>query len=161
MQAHTISQRSYFLNFLFYIAFMKVYIENYGCSANKNNAEQIISMALSAGHEYVTREEDADLIIINTCTVKHLTEQKILYRIKELRGKKVVVTGCMIPLQEKKVRKYNNEITTVPWNELHQFKDIFGEPKQKVYFSFDKLTKIVQINVGCVGNCNYCIVKKI
>ncbi len=140
---------------------MKVYLENYGCAANKNNAEQIISLALSAGHKYVSKEEEADLIIINTCTVKHLTEQKILHRIKHLTGKKVIVTGCMIPLQEKKVKKYNPDVLTIAWNKLEEFTHIFGKPSRKVYFSYDALTKIIQINVGCVGNCSYCIVKKI
>lgn len=140
---------------------MKVYVENYGCAANRNNAEQIISLALGAGHEYVSKETKADIIIINTCTVKHLTEQKILYRIKELKGKNVVVTGCMIPLQEKKVRNIYPNIVTIAWNELEKFKDIFGEPYRNIHFSFDNLTKIVQISVGCVGNCSYCIVKKI
>ncbi|NPA38404.1 MAG: tRNA (N(6)-L-threonylcarbamoyladenosine(37)-C(2))-methylthiotransferase [Candidatus Nanohaloarchaeota archaeon] len=140
---------------------MKVYVETYGCAANKNNSEIIITKALSAGHEIVSKEEDADLVVINTCTVKHLTEQKILHRIKTLKQKPLIVTGCMVPIQAKKVKRINADADLIPWNELDAFEDIFGKPKKKVYFSYDQLIKIVQINVGCVGNCSYCIVKKI
>ncbi|AFK21618.1 putative methylthiotransferase [Pyrococcus sp. ST04] len=50
-----------------------------------------------AGHELVSDENDAEVVVVNSCAVKDPTERKIARRIKELldEGKKVIVTGCL------------------------------------------------------------------
>ena len=74
---------------------MKFYIETYGCSANFAESEMMVSLLLDAGHTLVNSEDDADVIILNTCGVKDPTEQKILNRMEELKDRKVVITGCL------------------------------------------------------------------
>ena len=160
----------WFLDFLnlfdVLLTVMKVYVETYGCAANRNNSEIIISKALSFGHDLVNNEREADLVVVNTCTVKHLTEQKIFSRLKYLKGlnKKVVVTGCMVPYQEEEIKSISDDFLLVGWNELDKFNAIFGNGKTNVIvrddlFSFSEITKIIQINTGCLGNCSYCATK--
>lgn len=54
-------------------------------------------LLLSSGYEIVEGEENADIVVVNSCAVKDPTEVKIARRIRELldRGKKVIVTGCL------------------------------------------------------------------
>ncbi len=141
---------------------MKVYVETYGCAANKNNSEIIISKALAGKNEVVSSEKDADIVVVNTCTVKHLTEQKIFSRLRKLKelGVDVIVTGCMVPVQNEELKTISEHFQLIGWNELDKFNRIFGiKNGQYAGFTYDKLTKIVQINYGCLGNCSFCIVK--
>ena len=74
---------------------MNIYIENYGCSANRSNAEIMAGLLEKAGCTVLKNEKNADIIILNTCIVKGPTESKALRRISELREKKLIVAGCM------------------------------------------------------------------
>ncbi|MEM4662014.1 MAG: 2-methylthioadenine synthetase, partial [Desulfurococcaceae archaeon] len=84
---------------------LKVYIETYGCALNKSDEALMINSLESRGHKLVSTPDEADAIIINTCTVRLDTEYKMLSRIKQLRGlcvksgKKLVVAGCMAKIQ--------------------------------------------------------------
>ena len=144
---------------------MKVYIETYGCSANINNSEIILAKALNAGHTKVETPEEADIIIINTCTVKHLTEQKIFHRISSLsstfKNKKIIITGCMVPIQSKELLEINPKLELVEWNRLDKFDSIFSNKSKEKYFCMEDAIGIVQINTGCLGSCTFCIVRLI
>ncbi len=76
---------------------MKVHIQTYGCTLNQADSEIISSIMEREGIGIGERDEDADVIVVNTCTVKKATAQKILYKLNNLdnAGRKVVVTGCM------------------------------------------------------------------
>ncbi len=143
---------------------MKVYIETYGCAANKNNSEIIIGKALGGRHEIVNEIDKADIIIINTCTVKHITEQKMFSRLKKLKekGNKVIVTGCMVPYQSDEIERISKDFIQIPWNDLDRFDKIFHiKSSQARDFSFSPVTRIIQIGTGCLCNCAYCAVKLI
>ena len=73
-----------------------VYIETYGCTLNQADSD-IIANILKCNNISTTSEGEADIVIVNTCTVKKPTEQKILYRLETLEKakKKIIVTGCM------------------------------------------------------------------
>ena len=76
-----------------------IYVESYGCSASQNESEIISGLLKKAGYDIVRNEKIADLIILVTCYVKTPTEQRILFRIKQLKkkfpDKKLVISGCM------------------------------------------------------------------
>ena len=76
-------------------ALARVYVEVYGCSANQADAEIASGLLAEAGHTLVETPEDADVSVILTCVVKTPTERKIVRRLGELRGRKIVVAGCM------------------------------------------------------------------
>ncbi len=55
-----------------------VYIKTYGCQMNERDSEQVAAMFLAAGYSPVTSERDADVILINTCSVREKAELKAL-----------------------------------------------------------------------------------
>ena len=79
----------------------RVAIETYGCTLNQSDSEMMGALLKQEGylvhHGRCDAKENYDYVILNTCTVKPPTEQKILHRIKELRGygNRLIVAGCM------------------------------------------------------------------
>jgi tRNA A37 methylthiotransferase MiaB len=76
---------------------MKTYIKTYGCTLNQSDSDIMRSVLEGSGIEVEARQQDADVTIVNTCTVKKPTEQRILYMLDRLvkSGARLVVTGCM------------------------------------------------------------------
>jgi len=155
-----------------------VYIESYGCSANQNNGEIMAGLLLRAGFNIVVNEENADLIIINSCIVKEPTMQKIVYRIKEIPlSKKLIVAGCMADAMAKRISLLNLNASILGSHNVNDIvkvakKVMEGERiveirkdhevhlcKPKVYSK--KIIGITQISEGCVGDCSYRIVKSV
>ncbi len=79
----------------------KVYIETYGCQMNVADTEVIFSLLGKAGYERTEVMEDADVILVNTCSVRDNAEQRIWGRIdtfqkqRKERGAVVGIVGCM------------------------------------------------------------------
>lgn len=80
----------------------KVYIESYGCQMNFSDSEIVASILAKDGYTAVDKAEDADLVLLNTCSIRDKAEQTVLNRIdslKNLKGAKkqlkVGVLGCM------------------------------------------------------------------
>ena len=57
---------------------MKVYIKTYGCQMNERDSESAAAMLAEAGHQIVRTEKEADLIILNTCSVREQAELKAI-----------------------------------------------------------------------------------
>ena len=75
---------------------MRIFIKNYGCSANLADGEVLAGCLVQAGHQLVNSPADANVLIYNTCAVKGPTENRIIYDIKNAqKGKKIVVAGCL------------------------------------------------------------------
>ena len=88
---------------------MKICIETYGCTANKSD-ESIARYQITNNPKYNLVEfiDDADLVIIFTCTVISATEQRMLSRIKQINklGKKIIVAGCMASIQKDLIEQF-------------------------------------------------------
>ncbi len=157
---------------------LKICIENYGCSANYNNGEIIAGLLKKAGHEIVGKsgESKADIIILNTCTVKEPTEKKIMKRIKKIpKNKKLIVAGCMPEVQADEIRKIRKDASLLGIGRIEKITELVEKLKQgknQNYIGGNKETKlllprirknpvieIVQISEGCNQNCSYCIVR--
>jgi len=151
---------------------MKFFIETYGCSANTSDSEIMAGLLVKRGHT-AAAEKDADVIIINTCTVKGPTEAKIRSRIQQLRktGKKLVIAGCMAEAQTESVRKLAPTAAIIGTHKIDRIVDAV-EGKTGIAVGSNRLNKallprvsgskhvaIVQINEGCLGNCTFCITK--
>jgi tRNA-2-methylthio-N6-dimethylallyladenosine synthase len=55
-----------------------VYIKTYGCQMNARDSEQVARQLVDRGHRLVERAEDADVILLNTCSVRDMAEQKAI-----------------------------------------------------------------------------------
>jgi tRNA-2-methylthio-N6-dimethylallyladenosine synthase len=79
----------------------RVYIKTYGCQMNERDSEQVSQMLIASGHVITTDAQDADVVLLNTCSVRDLAEQKALGKIGMLgalsRQRPVVygLLGCM------------------------------------------------------------------
>ncbi len=146
---------------------MKIYIEVYGCTANKADGNLIKGILKKNNFEIVNSINESDLIIILTCIVIDTTEQRILSRLKKLKekGKKIIVAGCMASIQQEKIKKilpnarflppqYSNNIVDVIKN-----KHIDLKYKNKTCFPkyYDDIFAPIAISEGCLFNCSYCI----
>lgn len=74
----------------------RIFLLNYGCAVNRVEGEAMAGVLASRGFTLVDSEDEADLVLVNTCGVKTPTENKILHRLKTIGGdKKIVVAGCL------------------------------------------------------------------
>ncbi|MDP9202176.1 MAG: tRNA (N6-isopentenyl adenosine(37)-C2)-methylthiotransferase MiaB [Gemmatimonadota bacterium] len=77
-----------------------VYIETYGCQMNVSDTELMLGKLTESGYEEVGQPDSADVILINTCAIRHHAEQRVLGRLGEMKSRMkrdavVGVTGCM------------------------------------------------------------------
>ena len=135
-----------------------VHIETFGCTANVGDTLRMRAIMKTAGHKIVEARE-ADIVIVNTCTVTKRTELNVLKRIKELKvqGKEVVVAGCMAAAQPELVKSILGEDVT-----MITPRDIYNgyNEEQEHELDFDGVIAVIPIAMGCVGRCTYCIVKQ-
>ena len=82
----------------------KIWVEAYGCSANFSDSEMISGLILNGGHTLAENEQDSDLNLIVTCSVKDATASKMVHRIKESSSKPLVVQGVFQRLNQKPLR---------------------------------------------------------
>src|SRR4029453_11545658 len=81
----------------------KYLIETFGCQMNFHDSERMAGLLDQAGYEATTQDIDADVIVINTCSVREHAEEKLYTRLGELRvlreetGRKpvIAVAGCV------------------------------------------------------------------
>lgn len=79
----------------------KVYIETYGCQMNEYDTELVKTILQNEKFQFVTYPEEADLVLLNTCSVRENANQKVYNRVNQIRqmqknGKiKIGILGCM------------------------------------------------------------------
>jgi tRNA-2-methylthio-N6-dimethylallyladenosine synthase len=82
---------------------MKYFIETYGCQMNVHDSERMAGLLEQAGHERAESDADAELVVINTCSVREKAEDKLYARLADLKGLRrqtgrtpiVAVAGCV------------------------------------------------------------------
>ncbi len=91
---------------------VKVYLENLGCAKNQVDAEWILARLARGGAEIVRRPEEADAILVNTCSFIEAAREESVETILELaelkkrgKGKKLFVTGCLAQRYREELRK--------------------------------------------------------
>jgi tRNA-2-methylthio-N6-dimethylallyladenosine synthase len=82
----------------------KVYLETFGCQMNVSDSERVASSLVSKGFEIAPDENSADVILLNTCSVREKAEQKLYTRVGRVRSshnKKpmIGVMGCVAQLE--------------------------------------------------------------
>ena len=80
----------------------QVFIKSYGCQMNVYDSERMAEALIPMGYKSTSREEDADLIILNTCHIREKATEKIyseVGRLKPIKQKnpdlKITVAGCV------------------------------------------------------------------
>jgi tRNA-2-methylthio-N6-dimethylallyladenosine synthase len=81
----------------------KVYLETHGCQMNVSDSERVRSLLTAQGYEMIANEDSADVVLINTCSVREKPENKMYSRVGRLRTKVdkpiVGIMGCVAQLE--------------------------------------------------------------
>ena len=164
----------------------KVYIETMGCQMNKSDTERMLGMLSNFGYEETKHPKDADLLMVNTCSIRQLSEDKAFSLIgtwgkwKE-EGKNIKIGFCGCVAQQKAneifkraryvdfvlgthkiyslpeiIKKINNDEKVCECEETNATED--DKAKE---FKIDRVKAInawIPITEGCNNFCTYCIV---
>lgn len=163
----------------------KVRIETYGCQMNVADSEVVASMMQLAGYDLTEADDDADAVLLNTCSIRDNAEQKIYTRLqywqsmKRKTGKNILlgVIGCMAErLKEELAEKYGVDIVAGPDSYLDIPNLVAaaenGEKAINTILSTtetyrdvmprrvggNKVSGFISIMRGCNNFCSYCIV---
>ena len=159
----------------------KFYIETYGCQMNVADSEVVAAIMQTTDSEITDNIGDADIVILNTCSIRDNAEQKVQHRLQELGGKRkqgkiIGVIGCMAErMGDELVRDYGVDFVAGPDaymdipNLLAQCEQ--GERAINVTLSKTEtyrdimparigkqISGFVSIMRGCNNFCSYCVV---
>lgn len=153
---------------------MKYYLWTVGCQMNKADSEKLAAGFVRLGMKAVDRPERADLVVINTCSVRQHAEDRAyskLGRIRDLKKErpdlKVAVMGCMVGLKTDDLQKRFPQVDV--FARPQQFEPIMAlveEPAEDMGGEFwpttyavpEGPTAFVPVVHGCNKFCTYCIV---
>ncbi len=160
-----------------------VYIETYGCQMNLNDTEILASILNKSGFNITDKAENADVILLNTCSVRDNAEKKINERLKHLRHNKkdnsnlvVGLLGCMAErLRDTLIENQEIVDLVVGPDEYRKVPALIdnaykGEKGIAVKLSrvetyddieplrTDRISAWVSIMRGCDKFCSYCVV---
>jgi tRNA-2-methylthio-N6-dimethylallyladenosine synthase len=165
----------------------KYLIETFGCQMNFHDSERMAGLLTQAGYEPTTEDQDADVIVINTCSVREHAEEKLYTRLGELRvleqetGHKpvVAVAGCVAQQEGKSLLKKSNghvidvilgtqqlKMLPVLVDRVSEspFAEVSLDPMDDVTFPLgiaqrtDRVKAYVTIIEGCNDYCAFCVV---
>ena len=161
----------------------KLFIETYGCQMNVADSEVIGSILKVAEYEVTNEIAEADLILLNTCSIRDNAEQKIYSRLDQLnamrRGKSTLigVVGCMAErVKEELIEKYRVNIVAGPDTYLSLPQLIaeaeMGHAAMNIELSTTEtyrdiipmricsgnVSGYISIMRGCNNFCHYCVV---
>lgn len=161
-------------------------ILTYGCQMNVHDSEILAGMLGQMGYSQTSKEEEADIILINTCTIRDKAEQKVfgkLGALKKLKEEKpnliVGICGCMSQQEEvaEKIKKsYRHVDLLFGTHNVHQLPEMIKKilfNNERVFEIWEKEGEVVEglpqqrnegvsawvtITYGCNNFCTYCIV---
>ncbi len=154
----------------------KIYIETAGCSHNFADSEQMAGLLKEAQFQIIDDPEEADVIILNTCTVKTITENNFYKRLKEVEEKYpykiIIIAGCIPQTEPKKLKKH----TLIGTKQIHNVVEAVEEalndniikmlemgempPLNLPRVRKNPVVEIIPISRGCLGACTFCKTKQ-
>lgn len=162
---------------------LKFHIITYGCQMNKSDSEVLTTLLTGEGFSYIDKFDQADILILNTCSVRDTAERKVLGRLERLKKLKekrpdmiIGVCGCMAQSWEgaliEKFPHVDFVLGTSRLAELPNIIKLICDGKRRVVDTEDiapdndliptvresHVTAWVTIMHGCDNFCSYCIV---
>ena len=163
----------------------KLYVETYGCQMNVGDTEIVVSLMQREGYVYTERAEEADVVLINTCSIRDNAEQRIWGRLAEMRslrkrrpGLVVGILGCMAERLREKLLEGASGVDVVAGPDA--YRDLprlvreaeAGGKGVNVLLSTEEtyadiapvrldrngVSAFVAIMRGCNNYCSYCVV---
>lgn len=156
---------------------LKIWVEAYGCAASMGDYEMVRGLLTDGGYQLSKNESDSVLSIIITCSVKDVTEHKMLHRIDQLMntGKPLIIAGCL-PKANKKLleTKYptasllgphaiNGTIdivkSAISGQRAIALEDSALDKINLPRVRLNPVTSIIEIASGCMSVCTFCQTK--
>ena len=160
---------------------MRFAIHTYGCQMNVRDSEAVEAMLVAAGHERAEGEHDAELVIINSCTVRQKAEEKAVGKAGNLlaAGKVVGLMGCAVQRLGAAVftrlpklhfavapRRFglipkivaDARYPTLELGEDDVPEGLDAHPATRRAGTFAAVQSYVTVLLGCDNRCSYCIV---
>lgn len=162
----------------------RVYIETFGCQMNFSDSEIVCAILARHGYRSTLRVEEADVIFINTCSIREKAEQTARHRIQQYRGEKkrrevvIGVLGCMAERLKKRFLEEEKLIDLVVGPDA--YKDLphllaevqDGRKAVNTFLSREEtyadvspirylsngVTAFISIMRGCDNMCSFCVV---
>ena len=159
-----------------------VFIQTYGCQMNKYDSEIVAGILEAAGYFITDKSEEADIVLVNTCSVRDHAEKRAMGRISVLAGwresaphKKLGVIGCMAQRMKEDLltRKPFVDFVVGP-DEYQRLPELIADGRhgphcctqirpEETYGAVvpsrsSQVTGWVSITRGCNNFCSYCIV---
>ncbi len=165
---------------------MKIALVNHGCAKNLVDSELMLGLLTQKGHEITLDENDAQIVIVNTCSFIHDAEKESVQAILELvnAGKKVIVTGCLPQKHKAELKKAIPEIRamlgTSDFSQIVETVEAIANEKTDEYI--EKISEkpeyiypeeierqqitmgassYIKIADGCNYHCGYCIIPQL
>jgi len=143
----------------------RYHIETYGCTANRGESRRIERALRAGGHHPVDGPDEADVAILNTCTVVETTEHNMLRRARELDEETpadLVVTGCMALAQGERFAAAGIDADVLHWDDVpgHVRNGECPTATPDAEPVLDGVVGILPIARGCMSDCSYCITKQ-
>lgn len=152
-----------------------------GCKVNAYETEAMEELLQTAGYDIVPFTEQADVYVVNTCSVTNMAERKsrqMLHRAKKINPEAVVVaTGCYVQVSEEEARadaavdlvlgnNQKRQIVTAldAYFEGRTFDDVLADVEKEQYEELEVSTVLehtrafVKVQDGCNQFCSYCII---
>jgi len=163
----------------------KLYIESYGCQMNFSDSEVVASIMSKKGYNTTRNIDDADVVLINTCSIRDNAEKRVRNRLTEFKKKKsdnpdmvVGILGCMAERLKKSLLEQEKLVDLVAgpdaYRDLPNLIDEVGTGQRavNVLLSRDEtyadispvrldkggVSAFVTIMRGCDNMCSFCVV---
>jgi tRNA-2-methylthio-N6-dimethylallyladenosine synthase len=163
----------------------KLYLESYGCQMNFSDSEVVASILAQDGFETTRNMDEADVILLNTCSIRENAEQRVRNRLTEFKIKKennpdlvVGVLGCMAERLKKNLLEEEKLVDLVAGPDAYRdlpnlIEEVgTGQKAVNVLLSRDEtyadispvrldqggIAAFVTIMRGCDNMCSFCVV---
>ena len=131
-------------------------MKTFGCTLNYAESK-VLEATLRLKHRIVSEEKEADVVIVNTCAVKHATVEKVVNYLRKWVGKKRVIVGGCFTADPRFVKEFGHTVEWVMPQQLQRVAEMLGvkgqvmEPQGFVY--------PLPIQQGCKGVCTFCFTR--
>lgn len=163
----------------------KLYIETYGCQMNVGDSEIVVSIMQQEGFRYTESLEEADIVLINTCSIRDNAEQRIWGRLSEMRHMRkkkpsliIGIIGCMAERLKEDLTKGGTGVNIVAGPDAYRdlprlVREVDGGAtgvnvelsKEETYAEIapvrldrNGVSAFIAIMRGCNNYCSYCVV---
>ena len=163
----------------------KLYIETYGCQMNVGDSEIVVSIMQQEGFRYTESLEEADIVLINTCSIRDNAEQRIWGRLSEMRHMRkkkpsliIGIIGCMAERLKEDLTKGGTGVDIVAGPDAYRdlprlVREVDGGvtgvnvelSKEETYAEIapvrldrNGVSAFIAIMRGCNNYCSYCVV---